>query len=173
LQTLLVTLSGKLATFTVTVGQPVTLTSIAATTVKPNYAYGEVLDETTIVVTGTYSDGSTQIEERYELIGYDPQEPGEQTVYVKLNGKTTSFTVTVGDAPVIQDISVTVGLPNDTNQQPEIFGIPEGGIQLSASQEGLPDKIVISTAAKGKVYNSIKWYVDGEEYEEDGQSTDD
>jgi hypothetical protein len=168
-QTLLVTLGDKTTTFTVTVARPVTLTALSATTVKPNYAYGEPLDETTIVVTGNYSDSTIETidEDGYDLTGYDPQKSGSQTVYVRKDGKTATFNVTVG---VKRDISVTVGLPN-TNQEPAIFGIPEGGIQLSASKDGLPDKIVISAAANSQVYTSISWYVDGATYYDGGYST--
>jgi hypothetical protein len=164
-QTLLVTLNGKTATFTVTVGYPdpaVTLSSISVTTLKASYAYGEELDPAGISVRGYYSNGTDKIEEaeNYTVTGYAPEKPGYQKLLVTLDGKTATFSVIVGTKPVERNISVSIGLPN-TNKEPEIFGIPEGGIKLSTSQNGLPDKIVISVANNGLVYSNVTWYVDG------------
>ncbi|MDR1300987.1 MAG: bacterial Ig-like domain-containing protein, partial [Treponema sp.] len=161
-QTLLVTLEGKTATFTVNVGYPVTLNSIGVTTLKTSYAYGEELDPEGIVVRGYYSDGTDTIEPAadYTITGYNPEKSGYQTLLVTLNRKTTTFTVTVGNKPVERDISVSIGLPN-TNQEPEIFGIPEGGIKLSTGKNGLSDRIVISVANNGGVYSNVTWYIDG------------
>jgi hypothetical protein len=164
-QTLLVTLNGKTATFSVTVGYPappVTLNSINITTLKTSYAYDEAFDPTSIVVRGYYSDGTDKIEvaDDYAITGYDPEKSGYQTLLVTLNGKTTTFSVNVGNKPVERDISVSIGLPN-TNQEPEIFGIPEGGIKLSTGKNGLSDRIVISVANNGSVYSYVTWYVDG------------
>jgi hypothetical protein len=169
-QTLLVTLNRKTATFTVTVGYPdpeVTLSSISVTTLKGSYAYGEELDPAGIVVRGFYSNGTDKIEAPadettpgYTVSGHNPEKPGYQTLLVTLGEKTATVTVTVGTKPVERDISVSIGLPN-TNKEPEIFGIPEGGIKLSTSQNGLPNKIVISAANFGSVYSNVTWYVDG------------
>jgi hypothetical protein len=87
------------------------------------------------MVTGTYADGSTKIEtpESYTVSGYDPSTLGPQTVQVTLNGKSTTFSVKVEP----KNISVTIGLPNTIDQQPEIFGIPDGGIKLSKARTGI------------------------------------
>jgi hypothetical protein len=90
---------------------------------------------------------------------------------VTLGGKTATFQVNVNEAEAIRNISVTIGLPA-TNQEPEIFGVPEGGIKLSAGKNNdLPDRIVISAAGQDAnaypvvngvySYNSVRWYVDG------------
>lgn len=63
---------------------------------KTEYWVGEDLDTTDMVVTATYSDGSTQtVTEGYTVEGYDANTPGEQTVTVTYEGFTATFTVTV------------------------------------------------------------------------------
>jgi hypothetical protein len=53
------------------------------------------LDKTGLVVTGNFSDGSTQILTSYAaIVGYDKRRRGEQTLTVKVNGKSASFTIT-------------------------------------------------------------------------------
>jgi hypothetical protein len=166
-QKVVVTLNGKTATFTVTVGSPVVLESISATPLKINYAFGEAWDPADVVVKGYYSDGTTKIiEDGYTVTGYESQKSGNQILAVVLEGKASgTFSVTVG---VKRDISVTIGLPNAADKEPEIFGIPEGGIVLSTSQTDLPEKIVVSAAAVGSstpytggVYSYISWFIDG------------
>jgi hypothetical protein len=133
------------------------------------------LDKAGIVVMGHYSDGTDKIEDAnsYSVTGYDPEKPGYQTVVVNLNGRTATMLLNVGDKPEERDISVTIGFPNDDNKEPEIFGIPDGGIILSTSQNGHPDQIVISAAGKnlnynepmkGGIYSSVYWYIDGVQY---------
>jgi hypothetical protein len=160
-----------------------TLQSIEVTPLKETYAYDEPFDEAAdILVTGLYSDGSTKKEsakvepaegeepaEGYTVDGYDPQKPGKQTLLVTLGGKADTFTITVS-ASVREKrvINISVDLPN-TADEPEIFGIPEGGIELSAGKE---DTIVISVgAAWYEIYSSIKWYVDGVDYTIDDDNT--
>jgi hypothetical protein len=163
-QTLLVTLNGKTRTFSVFVQQAVRLESISVNVnpLKTSYAYGEAFNLADIAVTGYYSDGTSQTETVTDaaVTGYDSEKPGTQTLVVTLGGKTATFMVTV---QVKRDISVTIGLPN-TNQEPEIFGLPEGGIKLSVSQSNdLPRQIIISAAgSNGVVYSQVQWYIDGD-----------
>jgi hypothetical protein len=107
--------NGKTAQFSVTVnaiGAP-TLTSIAVTTppTKTTYVKGEDLDLTGIVVTGTYSDGNTKMEDVGEdnVSGYDADTIGEQTLTVTVSDKTARFSVTVNavEAPTLTGIVVT------------------------------------------------------------------
>jgi hypothetical protein len=172
-QTVLVTLNGKTATFTITVRDAVQLDYIEVTPLITKKAYGEALDPATdIVVTGHYSDRSTHIEEipAEAVTGYDPEKPGNQTVLVTFNGKTTTFEVTVESKPEERAVSVTITLPNDPSQEPGLFGIPEGGIKLSTSQNELPDSIIISAGGKDNsgynnaVYTDVQWYIDGSSY---------
>ncbi|MDR2446330.1 MAG: leucine-rich repeat protein [Treponema sp.] len=97
-KTLTVTINGKTASFTVTVASS-SLTSITVSSppTKTVYAVGEALDLTGLVVTGTYSDGSTKTEAvaPANISGYDSSAEGSKTLTVTINGKTASFTVTV------------------------------------------------------------------------------
>jgi DNA-binding protein YbaB len=108
-QTLTVTINGKTATFNVTVNDAA-LESIAVTTppTKTVYAKGEALDISGLVVTGTYSDESTKIETvtTANITGYNPNTLGSQTLTVTINGKTTTFNVTVNAAALVS-IAVT------------------------------------------------------------------
>lgn len=71
----------------------VTLTSISAAYSGGDVAVGTtVTDLTGIVVTGTYSDGSTKAVDGYTLSGEIAE--GENTITVSYGGKTTTFTVT-------------------------------------------------------------------------------
>lgn len=71
----------------------VTLTSISATYSGGDVAVGTaVADLTGIVVTATYSDGSTSTVTGYTLSGEIVE--GDNTIIVTYNGKTATFTVT-------------------------------------------------------------------------------
>jgi hypothetical protein len=85
------------------------LTSIAITPpTKTVYTKGEVLDLTGLVVTGTYSDGSTKTETAgvSAVTGYDPEAVGEQTLTVTVGDKTATFAVTV-TPPILTSIAIT------------------------------------------------------------------
>jgi hypothetical protein len=90
--------------------EPVVLVSIAVTTqpAKTVYIKGEPLDITGLVVTGTYSDGSTKPETvtLTDISGYDADTLNTQTLTVTINGKTATFTVTV-NATALVSIAVT------------------------------------------------------------------
>lgn len=71
----------------------VTLTSISATYTGGSVAVGtELTSLTGIVVTATYSDGTTKTVTGYTLSGEILE--GENTITVSYGGKTTTFTVT-------------------------------------------------------------------------------
>jgi hypothetical protein len=114
-QTLTVTVNGKTASFIVTVNAAgvATLQSIAVTSppTKTVYTRGEDLDLRGLEVTGTYSDGITQMESVYSsnVAGYDANAIGTQTVTVTIDGKTAFFVVIVNAAGVatLQSIAVT------------------------------------------------------------------
>ena len=101
-----VSYAGVSTTFTITVKEPepdpteVTLESIAVTTnpTKVEYVVGDELDTTGLVVTASYSDGTTQVVTGYELSGYDKTVAGTQTVTVTYEGKTATFEVVVKTA---------------------------------------------------------------------------
>jgi len=76
-----------------------TVTGIAVTTppAKIQYNRNEELDTKGMVVTATFSDGTTQAVTGYTTGGYDKTKTGSQTVTVTYQGKTASFTVNVID----------------------------------------------------------------------------
>jgi len=74
-----------------------TLSSIAITTLptKTVYVIGENLDTSGMVVTATYSDGSTASVTSYSTSSFDSSTAGVKTITVSYNSKTTTFTVRV------------------------------------------------------------------------------
>lgn len=83
----------------------VTLDSIAitATPAKTLYKVEETLDLTGLVVSGTYEDGSTQeISVTPEMVtGFDSSAAAvDQVITVTVDGKTTTFTVTITDEAI-------------------------------------------------------------------------
>jgi hypothetical protein len=123
-QVLTVTLGGKTTTFTVDIqaAAPVEApTSIAITTpaTKLTYTVGDALDLTGLVVTGTYSDGTTKVETvtDADVSGFDSSAPATgQVLTVTLGGQTTTYTVSVllqtttppqPIAPLFSDVSAT------------------------------------------------------------------
>ena len=92
--TITVTYEGMTTTFTVTgVAEEVTLSSISVTYSGGDVAVGTALSDLTgIVVTATYSDGSTATVTGYTLSGEIVK--GDNTIIVTYNGKTATFTVT-------------------------------------------------------------------------------
>ena len=74
-----------------------TLVSIAVTTqpTKDVYDIGEELNTAGMIVTATYSDGSTGEVTGYDVSALDSTTEGEKTITVSYQGKTITFTVTV------------------------------------------------------------------------------
>lgn len=112
----------------VIVGDPVTLSSIAITTpaTKTEYATGDALDITGLVVTGTYSDSSTNIETITEsnITGFDSSVP--------IIGQV--LTITVGAQVVTYTINInTPAIPTET------FIIRNGDTVLFDGSIPLPD----------------------------------
>jgi len=113
-KTVTVSYGGKTADFTVMVNAPgeKTLESIAVTTppTKTQYTVGESLNTAGMVVTATYSDGSTAVIPAgtggYTTSGFSSSAVGPNTVTVSYGGKTDTFTVTI-NAPTLQSIAVT------------------------------------------------------------------
>jgi hypothetical protein len=129
-QTLTVTIDGKTATFTVTVNAAA-LVSIAVTSPpdKTVYDKGEVLDISGLAVTGTYTDEKTnQVDvSAGNISGYNPNTLGDQTLTVTIDGKTTTFAVTVNAqipvqinfaGPDDEDITIDNNVIVDITQDP-------------------------------------------------------
>ncbi|MDD3305531.1 MAG: lectin like domain-containing protein [Acetobacterium sp.] len=80
----------------------VTLTGITITSPanKLTYQIGEALDLSGLVVTGTYSDGSTRTETvtATNVSGFNTTTAGTKTLTITVDGQTTSYTITVKSA---------------------------------------------------------------------------
>ncbi|MDR1221138.1 MAG: bacterial Ig-like domain-containing protein [Treponema sp.] len=142
-QTLTVTVDGYTATFTVTVNADSTddavLQSIAITILptKTVYELRESLDLSGLVVTGTYSDGTTRTEYGYNVSGYNAYSTGQQTLTVTVNGYTATFTVTV-NAVTLQSIAITSPphkLRYALGEPLEIYGIVVTGTYSDGTTE--------------------------------------
>ena len=73
---------------------------------KTEYWVGESLDTTGLVLTATYSDGTTkEITEGFTVTGFDSATAGEKTVTVTYEGFTATFKVTV-KTPTITGITI-------------------------------------------------------------------
>jgi|GEM_PF-2274574 len=168
------------ATFTVLVNAaPVVLDSIAITT-PPNktaYTAGEPLDLTGMVVTATYSDGSTKAVTGYitnPLNGAVLNLIGTHTISVSYTEggvtKTTGTTVTVNTSPVVlESIAITVP-PNKT-----VYSAGEplnlAGMVVTATYSDGSAKAVtgyITNPLNGAVLNNIGTHTISVSYTEGG-----
>jgi len=93
--------NGTIIIYTISVlATPVTLSGIAITNpaTKLIYTVGDVLNITDLVVTGTYSDGSTTTESvtGANITGFNSSvATTSQILTVTINGKTTSYTINI------------------------------------------------------------------------------
>ena len=101
-QNLLISYEGYTCSLKVKVNDPIVV-SVSVSGNKQSYEYGEDLN---IVVTATYSDGSTANITNYTVEGFNNKEPGSQTVKISYYGKSSSFNTTVNN-PVLTGISVS------------------------------------------------------------------
>ena len=113
-QVLTITIGGKTTSYTVNiVAAPVTLSSIAVTTpaTKLSYTVGDALDFSGLVVTGTYSDTTTQVETvtAANVTGFNSSAPAaNQVLTITIGGKTTSYMVNIVADPVtLSSIAIT------------------------------------------------------------------
>jgi len=91
---------------------PVSLESISISkaATKTVYTVGESLDISGLEVSGHYSDGSSRVESisPANITGFDSTSPAEsQVLTITVNGKTTSYTVEIKDAPVPDRIEIS------------------------------------------------------------------
>lgn len=149
----------NVANQTLTVGEeiPAVLENIAITK-QPNkliYTIGEELEITGLVVTGTYSDGSTRIETvtKSNITGFNNQTIGSQTLTININGKTAYFKVTVTKAEEAQqDKIITI------TDEPVTITVPANirGAKIEVKQnEPLPLVAVRAETFLGKVEMEI------------------
>jgi hypothetical protein len=114
--------------------------SISSPPEKSVYVRGEDLDLQGLEITGTYSDGTSRIEEiNSEYVsGYDKTKAGAQTVTISLEGKTADFTVTV----YVTELSVSLGWPEEGS--PIITGFPDGIVCSRTESGGLVREFILN-----------------------------
>ena len=125
-----------------------TLVSIAITTppTKTVYAIGETIDLSGLVVTATYSDGSTVAVSisAANVKGFDSSSAGSKKITISYEGQTATF-----------DVTVSGGI---SNQTPAAADFTISG--LSHIFDGNP-KTVSITPKQGKSTGTITIYYDG------------
>lgn len=110
-----------------------TLKSISLTPpTKTEYIVGESIDRTGMVVTGTYSDGSTAKINNYVISGFATDTIGEKTVTVsvkdlsetfKINVKTNKYSITYkADSNVYKKLDYIIGLSVKVIEKPTKTG---------------------------------------------------
>ena len=99
MQTITVTYRGKQTTFEVTVKNDVEKIEIKTKPSKTVYIKGETLDLTEGEITAYYEDKTTatipMTSEEVQITGYNTNRLGTQTIFVRYQGKQTTFEVTV------------------------------------------------------------------------------
>ena len=139
-----------------------TVASIAVTQepTKKEYEIGDDLDTNGLVVTATYSDGSTKVVSGYTLSGFSSRVAGTVTVTVTFEGKSASFTVTIKEAPTIVTIT---GIEVTTKPTKVTYEIGE-----ALDTTGMVVKAVKSNGTSEEVTG---WKVDGFSSETAGEKT--
>ena len=98
-QTIIVTYRGKQTTFEVTVKNDVEKIEIKTKPSKTVYIKGETLDLSEGEITAYYEDKTTatipMTSEEVQITGYNTNRLGTQTIFVRYQGKQTTFEVTV------------------------------------------------------------------------------
>ena len=103
-KTITVAYQGFTVTFEVTVTEAdkhLVGVSVTAMPTKTQYLIGEEFDSTGLVVSATYSDGTTEVTADYTLSNFDSTTAGSKTVTVTYQGLTESFEIWVHDASTI------------------------------------------------------------------------
>ncbi len=103
-------------TITVNAAQPVrTLTSITATlkNASKQYKVNDTFDKTDIVVTGNYSDNTTEEISEFEIGAVDMTTAGEKTIAVTASGMETTVTILVKNKLIGTFLHVLTDIEND------------------------------------------------------------
>ena len=100
-QDVVITYEGMTTSLKVKVNDPI-IVNLKVEGQKQTYEYDEQLN---LVVTATYSDGNTVVITDYTVEGFDSKNPGNQTVVISYEGKTTAFNVKV-NKPALTNLDV-------------------------------------------------------------------
>ncbi len=128
----------------IVVGNPITLSGIAVTTpaIKLNYAVGDTLDIAGLVVTGTYSDMSINVENitASDISGFDSSAPvAGQILTITVGAQTITYTIDINAAdsvitPEHLNIEADVDVPascSATDTDGVAHDYPEGNLYLA------------------------------------------
>ena len=97
-QNVTITYGDKSTTITIIVN-PAVLVGISAKNNKESYDIGDELD---LTVTATYSDETTKEVTEYDVSNYDNMTPGNQTVVITFETKSTTVDVKVNDPVIVR-----------------------------------------------------------------------
>lgn len=101
---------------------------ITALPSKMNYVVGEKLDLTGLEITGHYSDGTNKIVKvgPENITGFDNTTEGNQTITVSLDGKSTTFSISLNDngTPPVEETTLT-GIEITSPPAKQIYNIGE------------------------------------------------
>ena len=118
-QTVTISYAGYTATFGVTVKNEATGITIESTPSKKTYVIGEEIDLTGGVLVVSYEDGTVaeipMTSDGIEIIGYDSETAGTQTVTISYAGYTATFDVTVEENNLNDNNDVNDNNNNNTN----------------------------------------------------------
>lgn len=136
-----------------------TLTSIKITSPadKLTYQIGEALDLSGLVVTGSYSDGSTRTEtvSAANVSGFDSATAGTRTLTITIGGQTTSYMITVKSAATSGvDIYYRTHIQNIGWQDDRKNGEISGTSGLSYRLEAIQMQLVQSDYDLGIAYHT-------------------
>lgn len=140
------------------------LSSISVTPpTKTEYNVGDSLDTTGMVVTATYSDGSTKdVTADATLSGFDSSAAGEVTV-------TVSYTE--GDVTKTATFTVTIVAPVTTTYTISVSADPAEGGTVSGGGTYDENASVTVTATANSGYSFVKWTENGEQVSTDASYT--
>lgn len=162
-KTVTVTYEGFTATFEVTVKEPVVMTGIAVTKqpTKVTYMVGDAFNAAGMVVTATYSDGSTAAIKDY-TVDADLSSAGTKTVTVTCGEFTATFTV-----EVLADVDMTIATANADAGITITWtaaGADKYQVYMSSLTDGVwSDWTALSTGTTSKTY-TYKAAVAGTQY---------
>ena len=170
-QRIFVNYGGYTASFVVTVANKdaaVTALTIQTQPTKREYAIGESLDLTGLVVKATYSDESeyTIPAEKLTVTGFDSTTAGGKTVTVAYGGKQATFTVTVKAAApaltwqqalqnVLTYIKITVSEPQFGTSGGEwsVLALARGEVQDQSYYDAYYERVAASVKEKAAAVN--------------------
>jgi hypothetical protein len=110
---------------------------------KTLYEFGENINFSGIVITGSYSDGSTQQETLYAYTGYDRTKRGTQTIQVTINRKTVTFPV-ITRIPANAAASVNE-YPASSADKTDLYK----QVYVKGASVTLPDNLKVTVRANG------------------------